>query len=76
VLEEADISTIDALKIDIEGGEHLALAPFLNTAPQMLLPRLVIIEDRQWPVDLYGMLERRGYVKHVDAGQNLIFQKP
>jgi len=46
MLKLAGISSIDAIKIDIEGAEHLALAPFLREAPEPLLPRLVLIEDR------------------------------
>ena len=33
IVAEAGISAIDALKIDIEGAEDLALAPFLRDAP-------------------------------------------
>ena len=76
ILEDASVSTIDALKIDIEGAEHLALAPLLRTGPDDLLPRLVIIEDRRWPIDLYALMEQRGYVKDAGAGQNFIFRHP
>ena len=38
ILDLAGISAIDALKIDIEGAEDLALAPFLREAPSQLLP--------------------------------------
>jgi FkbM family methyltransferase len=75
ILEQAGIATIDALKIDIEGAEHLALAPLLRRAADDLLPRLVIIENRTWPVDLYRLLRERRYVEQVDAGQNRIFRR-
>jgi FkbM family methyltransferase len=75
ILEDAGINAIDALKIDIEGAEHLALAPLLRAAPDDLLPRLVIIEDRRWPIDLYALMEQRGYVKDAGAGQNLILRR-
>jgi len=63
MLNLAGISSIDGLKIDIEGAEDLALAPFLREARQALLPRLVLIEDRpqDWSVDLYALLRQRGY---------------
>src|SRR5947209_546201 len=42
VLSEAGITTIDALKIDVEGAEDIVLVPFLRDVPQSLLPRLVL----------------------------------
>src|SRR4051812_25603382 len=40
ILREVGIAGIDALKIDIEGAEDLALQPFLRGASKELLPRL------------------------------------
>jgi len=76
ILDEAGIATIDALKIDIEGAEDLALAPFLRTAPRGLLPRLVLIEDRpaDWAVDLYALMQNRGYVIAARSRQNAILR--
>lgn len=63
VLSELEITEIDALKIDIEGAEDLALTPFLNSAPDSLLPRLLIIEnsESQWKTDLFQTIQSRGY---------------
>lgn len=63
ILRDAGIGAVDALKIDIEGAEDWALAPFLREAPDALLPRLVLIEDRpeDWTVDLFALLRDRGY---------------
>lgn len=76
VLDLAGISSIDALKIDIEGAEDLALAPFLRAAPPDLLPRLVLIEDRplDWSVDLYGLLEQFNYVVATRSKSNVVFR--
>jgi FkbM family methyltransferase len=76
ILDEAGIFSIDALKIDIEGAEDLALAPFLRTAPIELLPRLVLIEDRpgDWSVNLYSLMQARGYAVLARSRQNAIFQ--
>jgi len=76
ILDEAGIFSIDALKIDIEGAEDGALAPFLRTAPPGLLPRLVLIEDRpqDWMVDLYVLMRERGYMVTSRSRQNAIFQ--
>ena len=76
ILDLAGISSIDALKIDIEGAEDLALAPLLREAPQSLLPRLVLIENRpqDWSVDLYALLQGRGYVVSARSRQNIVFR--
>jgi len=76
ILDEAGIVSIDALKIDIEGAEDLALAPFLRTAPPGLLPSLVLIEDRpgNWSVDLYALMQERGYAITSRNRQNAVFR--
>jgi FkbM family methyltransferase len=75
ILDEAAISAIDALKIDIEGAEDLALAPFLRDASDTLLPRIVLIEERpDWELDLYALLEQRGYVRAERSRYNLVFR--
>jgi FkbM family methyltransferase len=63
ILAEAGVRRIDALKIDIEGAEDLALRPFLETAPDSLLPRLMIVErsEQLWHGDLAAWLSARGY---------------
>lgn len=45
VLEEHNVTRIDALKIDVEGGEDQVLLPFFDKAPKSLWPRRVAIED-------------------------------
>jgi FkbM family methyltransferase len=75
ILAAAGVAAVDALKIDIEGAEDLALAPFLREAPRELLPRLLLIEDRpDWDVDLYALLEARGYAKSARSRHNIIFR--
>ena len=76
ILDEAGIFSIDALKIDIEGAEDLALTPFFRTAPTGLLPRLVLIEDRpgDWSVNIYSLMQARGYAILARSRQNAIFQ--
>ena len=44
IINEVGIERIYGLKIDIEGHEDKALAPFLQAAPQELLPRRIVIE--------------------------------
>ncbi len=44
ILEEQGIKHIDALKIDIEGAEAVALNQFFKDAPRSLYPRMILIE--------------------------------
>lgn len=44
LLEEAGITRVDVLKIDIEGHEDKALPPFLDSVDPALLPRRIVIE--------------------------------
>jgi FkbM family methyltransferase len=75
ILADAGVSSIDALKIDIEGAEDMALEPFLRDAPPEQLPRLMLVEDRtEWTLDVYSLLRRRGYVELVRGRQNVIFR--
>ena len=76
ILREAGIAAIDAMKIDIEGAEDLALAPFLEAAPQALLPRLLLIEVRpaDWRVDLSALLRRRGYIIATRSRHNAVWR--
>ncbi len=76
ILKQAGFERIDALKIDVEGAEDQALAPFLQEAPRELLPRLLLIEDTRdvWKVDLHAMLERLGYIVVNRNPYNMIYR--
>jgi FkbM family methyltransferase len=76
-LAQAGITTIDALKIDVEGAEDLVLAPFLRDAAQNLLPGLVLIEDTRgfWETDVFALLERHGYTAFARSRQNVAFRR-
>lgn len=45
IVQDAGLTRIDALKIDIEGHEDLALVPFLQVADEDLLPKRIVIEQ-------------------------------
>lgn len=64
LLEEAGITRIDVLKIDIEGHEDKALPPFLDSANQAMLPRRIVIEhpepDADYP-ECTAAFARHGY---------------
>jgi len=64
ILEEAGVTKVDALKIDIEGFEDRALVPFFGDAPQTLWPRAVVIEHLsrdEWQQDCIADMISRGY---------------
>ena len=44
ILEAAAVSSVDALKIDVEGYEDRVLTGFFKQAPRALWPRAVVIE--------------------------------
>jgi FkbM family methyltransferase len=64
IVEQAGLSRIDALKIDIEGFEDRALVPFLETAPRAVWPRRVLLEvihAADWAVDCIARMRDCGY---------------
>ncbi len=77
ILADAGVTAIDALKIDVEGAEDLALVPFLPAAPDHLLPGIVLIEDTrgQWRTDVFALLESRGYTAFARNRQNVAFRR-
>ena len=78
LLQERNIKQITAIKIDIEGDEDRALYPFFNTAPEELLPKVVLIEDYfrgLWKNDVITTMKEKGYVEHVKTSMNLILHR-
>lgn len=66
ILDEAGITRVDALKIDIEGFEDRALVPFFRDAPPTLWPRAVVIEHLsrdEWRQDCIADMLARGYAE-------------
>jgi FkbM family methyltransferase len=64
IVTAAGLEKIDGLKIDIEGHEDKALAPFILAAPEALLPKRIVIEwggaIGEYPACL-AAFNRRGY---------------
>jgi len=75
ILADLQISRIDAMKIDIEGAEDMALAPYLAQAPLALLARMILIENSNhlWSVDLFSLMESRGYRKALSNSMNSVY---
>ncbi len=77
LLTKKKIDRIDGMKIDIEGYEEAVLIPFLEQAPQNLLPRLIVIENNynKWERDLLALAKTKGYVSHSTTRMNVILEK-
>ena len=64
ILDDAGISHIDALKIDVEGYEDRVLTGFFRQAPHALWPRAVVIEHlsrNEWLEDCIAEMCAQGY---------------
>ena len=74
VLAQRGLDRVDALKIDVEGAEDLALLPFYDAAPRAMWPRAVLIEDcfkDKWRRDCVAFLKERGYRQEMRGELNL-----
>ena len=79
LLAEHGVTAVDALKIDIEGMEDRALAPFLVPENSALFPRLLIIETvnrDDWDVDVLQLLAECGYVTIAETRGNSVLALP
>jgi FkbM family methyltransferase len=64
ILEEAGVSAVDALKIDVEGFEDRVLIGFFRDAPASLWPRAVVIEhlsQKEWQQDCIADMVAHGF---------------
>jgi FkbM family methyltransferase len=66
ILDDASVSHVDALKIDVEGFEDRVLTGFFKESPQSLWPRAVVIEHlsrNEWRDDCIADMRTRGYAE-------------
>ncbi|MDP1584350.1 MAG: FkbM family methyltransferase [Bradyrhizobium sp.] len=78
ILEEAGVSQVDALKIDVEGFEDRVLTGFFKEAPPSLWPRAVVIEHlsrNEWLEDCIADMRARGYVEAGRTRSNTLLVK-
>ena len=78
LLSEYGLDRIDVLKIDIEGFEDQALAPFFDAADESLWPQHILIEIAHhaiWQRDLMAMLAERGYVEKFRTPENRLLSR-
>ena len=77
VMRELGITKINGLKIDIEGAEDAALAPFFESAPREMFPDVIVIENSEdlWRIDLFQLFEASGYQIKFKTRLNCVFVK-
>ena len=75
ILDEAGVSQVDALKIDVEGFEDRVLTGFFKEAPPSLWPRAVVIEHlsrNEWLEDCIADMRARGYAETGKTRSNTL----
>ena len=72
-----NLERIDGIKIDVEGFEEAVLLPFFESAPDSLLPRLIVIEDNQkeWKTDILAIAATRGFQLAKKTNMNLLLER-
>jgi len=78
ILDEAGVSQIDALKIDVEGFEDRVLTGFFAEASPALWPRAVVIEHLskdEWQSDCIADMRARGYAEKSRTRSNTLLTR-
>jgi FkbM family methyltransferase len=78
ILDDAKVSHVDALKIDVEGFEDRVLTGFFKHAPPPLWPRAVVIEHlsrNEWQDDCIADMRARGYAETGKTRSNTLLVK-
>ncbi len=78
LIQEAGCRHISALKIDIEGHEDRALAPFFRSAPKGLWPKAIVLEhvhSNHWSEDLFSLLQDATYRVVKKTRANLLMAR-
>ena len=72
-----ELERIDGMKVDVEGFEEAVLLPFFESAPDTLLPRLIVIEDNrtEWATDILTAAASRGYRLAKKTHMNLLLER-
>lgn len=76
IIAQAGLPRVDLLKIDIEGHEIPALAPFLCQAPPALLPAMILAETKhQRGAELTNLLLQSGYRISHKGRSDTVFER-
>ena len=76
ILDDAGVTHVDALKIDVEGYEDRVLTGFFAAAPQALWPRAVVIEHlsrEEWQSDCIADMRRARLCRGRQDPQQHVF---
>lgn len=74
VARDLGLERITALKIDIEGHESAVLAPFVEQAPDRLLPDMIVIElKHDGDGRVRSLLHGAGYRTSITTPLNVVF---
>ena len=74
LVQDAGMTRIDLLKIDVEGFEDQALIPFFKTAPPSLFPKVILMEiahATRWKEDLRSVWMAHDYVISEERGADI-----
>jgi FkbM family methyltransferase len=76
MLEEAGVTHIDTMKVDVEGFEEKVLPPFFNKAPRTLWPKRIVLEPSTFHgrVAIHGFVERLGYIEVDRNRKNSLYR--
>lgn len=75
IVEEAGLDTIDMVKIDVEGHEHPALAPFFADAPSERHPKVVLAETGFDDGRLAALMSENGYRTVAQTRMDTIWER-
>jgi FkbM family methyltransferase len=77
VLREERYDRLDAIKLDIEGAEDLALDAFFRDAPASLWPLLIVMEFNLLPAEaeLEQRLRGLGYREILRTAENVAYER-
>ena len=76
LVQDHGVDRVDAMKVDIDGFEEKALAPFFQDCPDDLLPKRVVIEHillEEQDVTFIDMMLQRGYKEVGRTRSNALF---
>lgn len=76
LLQEHGVTSVDVLKIDIEGHELPVMRHFFSHAPPGLWPRLAITESRrETAAPIESLFAQRGYRQVLSTALNVAFER-
>lgn len=76
ILDGLGITKVDALKIDIEGGETEALGPYFRDTPESSWPKMIITEVvGEDSADIVNLLQEKGYSCTQQCRMNGVFTR-